>query len=200
MVTKIAVVALQGDYDSHSRKVLEYFRDSKVFFIRKPGDFPETVDLIIIPGGESSTISILSDLSRLGERIISETEKGVALFGTCAGSIMLSKNILNPGRAKPWSLIDIETERNAYGRQVDSSVKEIRFTSSGRKFTGTDSMNGIFIRAPRITRTGNGVQVLAESEGSPVLVIQNRIIACTFHPELSDGFDVYRIIESIIVS
>lgn len=198
MVTKIAVVALQGDYDSHSRKVLKYFRNSEVFFVRKPADFPEAVDLIIIPGGESSTISILADLSRLGEKIISEAKKGIALFGTCAGSIMLSKNILNPGRAKSWNLLDIDIERNAYGRQVDSSVKEIHFTYSGNKFTGTDSMNGIFIRAPRITRTGKDVHVLAESEGSPVLVIQNRIIACTFHPELSDGFDVYRIIEGVI--
>lgn len=198
MVKNIVVVALQGDYESHSEKAKRFFKDSDIFFAKKPEDFPENVDLIILPGGESSAISLLSKLTGIDKKIISEAEKGTFVLGTCAGCILLSEKIKNPGRAEPWRLIEIEVERNAYGRQIDSSVRTLFIREPWSKLAGKDTADGVFIRAPKITATGKNAQIIAECEGYPVFVRQNNILALTFHPELSEGFEFYKIVDAII--
>ncbi|MBN1149837.1 pyridoxal 5'-phosphate synthase glutaminase subunit PdxT [candidate division WOR-3 bacterium] len=198
MVKFISVVAVQGDYSSHASKAGEYFKASKIFFVRKPSDFPPFSDLIIIPGGESSTIFLLSKIYGLDSKIKEEAKKGSAVFGTCAGSILLSKKILNGKKIEPWGFLDIEIQRNAYGRQLDSSVKKIYFTEETHKYTKEKTAEGVFIRAPKISKIGDGVEILATSDDDPVFLHKDRIIVSTFHPELSEGFEVYKIIRSII--
>ncbi|MBN1619134.1 pyridoxal 5'-phosphate synthase glutaminase subunit PdxT [candidate division WOR-3 bacterium] len=198
MVKNIVVVAIQGDYASHAEKAHEFFSGSSVFFAIKPEDIPSSADMIILPGGESSAISLISKLSGLDKKIISEAEKGTFIIGTCAGCILLSKKIANPGKAEPWKLIDITVERNAYGRQIDSSFKTVTFSESRSKLAGSKKCEGVFIRAPKITQTGKDTEVIADCQGSPVFVRQKNIFAMTFHPELSEGFEVYKIIEGII--
>src|SRR5579864_2760799 len=165
----IGVLALQGDYDAH-RQTLNSLGVRSVL-VRKPEEL-EDLDGLIIPGGESSTF--LKFLEREG--FLTKLRDFVShkpAFGTCAGAILLAKEVVN--RSQPsLGALDIAIERNAYGRQIDSSI-----------ITGPTKLPGpplemVFIRAPRIERVGKGVQVLAEREGHPVLVRDKQILAATF--------------------
>lgn len=171
---KIGVLALQGDFAAHRRRLEQLGAD--VVEVRKPEQL-DGLDGLVIPGGESSTF--LKLLGEHGFQKLSDFVRSKPVFGTCAGMILLAKDVENPSQAGLGAL-DITVRRNAYGRQIDSSIVE-----SVTKL-GPDPLEQVYIRAPRIERTGSGVEVLAERDGHAVLVRQGRVMAATFHPELSE--------------
>ena len=178
----IGVLALQGDYDAH-RQTLDRLGVQTVL-VRKPEEL-ERIDGLVIPGGESSTF--LKFLEREG--FLSKLRDFVSQkpsFGTCAGAILLAKDVVNPKQAS-LGVLDIAIERNAYGRQIDSSIM-----TAPTKLDGPP-LEMVFIRAPRIERVGKQVQVLAERDGHPVLVREGKILAATFHPELSNDSRVHEL-------
>jgi pyridoxal 5'-phosphate synthase pdxT subunit len=174
----IGVLALQGDFDAH-RKRLEELR-VKVVLVRKPEQLDE-IDGLVIPGGESSTF-----LKLLGEAGFEKLKQFVRVkptFGTCAGAILLAEEVDNP-KQKGLGVLDIGIRRNAYGRQVDSSIREGVFEGEPAEM--------VFIRAPKIERVGPGVEVIGTEGSDPVAVRQGRVMAATFHPELSEDSRVHR--------
>jgi len=177
---KIGILAIQGDYEAH-KAVLERL-GAEVILVRKPEQL-DAIDAIVIPGGESSTfLNFLAErgfLDRLRDFVSSKPA-----FGTCAGAILLAKEVENPPQISLGAL-DIRIRRNAYGRQIDSSIREEK-TRLGDK-----PLEMVFIRAPRIVDIGKDVEVLARENGNPVLVRQGKVMACTFHPELSQDTRVH---------
>jgi 5'-phosphate synthase pdxT subunit len=177
---KIGVLAIQGDYEAH-KAVLERL-GAEVLLVRKPEQL-DLIDAIVIPGGESSTI-----LNFLTEQGFLEKLRGFVkskpAFGTCAGAILLAHDVENPPQIS-LAALDIRVRRNAYGRQINSSIQEV-ITKLGEK-----PLEMVFIRAPQIVATGKDVEVLASNNGDPVLVRQGKIMACTFHPELSNDTRVH---------
>jgi pyridoxal 5'-phosphate synthase pdxT subunit len=177
---KIGVLALQGDFDAHRKRLEEL--GAEVVLAKKPEELDE-IDGLVIPGGESGTF-----LKLLGEAGFEKLKQFVhekPTFGTCAGAILLANEVENPKQSGLGAL-DIRIRRNAYGRQVDSSIREGRF--------GNEPLEMVFIRAPKIEHVGPGVEVIA-TEGKnndPVAVRQGRVIAATFHPELSDDRRVHQ--------
>ncbi|MDT8069421.1 MAG: pyridoxal 5'-phosphate synthase glutaminase subunit PdxT [Terriglobia bacterium] len=171
---KIGVLALQGDFAAHRRRLEEL--GAEVVEVRKPEQLDDIAGLII-PGGESSTF--LKLLGEHGFQKLSEFVHSKPTFGTCAGSILLAKDVENPAQ-KGLGALDITVRRNAYGRQIDSSILTLATN------LGPEPLEQVYIRAPRIEYAGPRVEVLAERDGHPVLVRQGRVMAATFHPELSD--------------
>jgi 5'-phosphate synthase pdxT subunit len=175
----IGVLALQGDFDAH-RQVLERLGEEPVM-VRRPEQLRD-LDGLIIPGGESSTF-----LKLLGEAGFEELKQFVTtkpVFGTCAGAIMLAREVENPAQ-KGAGAIDIRVRRNAYGRQIESTILTDACLLPG------GAMEMVYIRAPRIEETGPGVEVLATRDGHPVLVRQGKVLAATFHPELTGDTRVH---------
>jgi 5'-phosphate synthase pdxT subunit len=174
----IGVLALQGDFDAHRRRLEEL--GAKVVLVKKPEQLDE-IDGLVIPGGESGTF-----LNLLGDEGFTKLKEFVGLkptFGTCAGAILLASEIENPTQAG-LGAIDIAIRRNAYGRQVDSSIRE--------GLLGNSPLEMVFIRAPKISRVGAGVEVIATEGKDPVAVRQGTAMAATFHPELSDDTRVHQ--------
>ncbi|HZQ20399.1 MAG TPA: pyridoxal 5'-phosphate synthase glutaminase subunit PdxT [Terriglobales bacterium] len=169
---KIGVLALQGDFDAHRKRLEEL--GAAVVLVKKP-DQLDGIDGLVIPGGESGTF-----LKLLGEAGFAKLKEFVHVkptFGTCAGAILLAKEVENPQQTG-LGAIDIRIRRNAYGRQIDSSIRE-------GLFLGTP-IEMVFIRAPKIERVGPEVEVLATEGNDPVVVRQAKTMAATFHPELTD--------------
>ncbi len=176
---KIGVLALQGDFDAHRQTLQRLGVDA--IMVRKPEQLAE-VDGLIIPGGESSTF-----LKLLGDAGFEQLKNFVTskpTFGTCAGAIMLAKEVENPSQ-KGTGALDIRVRRNAYGRQIESAI-----LTSDCKIPGGE-MEMVYIRAPRIEEVGPGVEVLAKRDGYPVLVRQGKVMAATFHPELTGDTRVH---------
>jgi 5'-phosphate synthase pdxT subunit len=177
---KIGVLALQGDFDAHRRRLEEL--GAEVVLVKKPEQLGE-IDGLIIPGGESGTF--LKLLGEDGLATLKDFVRTKPTFGTCAGCILLATDVENPKQAGLGAL-DITVRRNAYGRQIDSSIREGRFLN--------DPIEMVFIRAPKIERVGEGVDVIA-TEGKdnvPVLVRNGKTLAATFHPELSDDRRIHQ--------
>jgi pyridoxal 5'-phosphate synthase pdxT subunit len=175
---KIGVLALQGDFDAHRKRLEEL--GTEVLLVKKPEQLDE-IDGLVIPGGESGTF-----LKLLGEAGFDKLKHFVRVkptFGTCAGAILLAKEVENP-KQSGLGAIDIGIRRNAYGRQIDSSIREGRF--------GKEPIEMVFIRAPKIERVGPAVEVIAIEGTDPVAVRQGRVIAATFHPELSQDTRVHQ--------
>lgn len=169
---KIGVLALQGDFDAHRRRLEDL--GAGVVLVKKPEQLDE-IDGLVIPGGESSTI-----LKLLGDAGFEKLKQFVRLkptFGTCAGAILLANEVENP-KQPGLGALDITVRRNAYGRQVDSSIREGQFLNHPTEM--------VFIRAPKIERVGEGVKVIATEGNDPVLVRHGKTLAATFHPELGD--------------
>ena len=169
----IGVLALQGDFEAHRRRLEEL--GAEVVLVRNPSDF-NGLDGLIIPGGEST--SFLKLLNENTLRKLNEFVHAKPTFGTCAGAIMLAREVENPPQPG-LNAIDISIRRNAYGRQVDSTIVEAMTALGG------EPLEMVFIRAPRIESVGKDVEVLATRGNDPVLVRQGRVMAATFHPELS---------------
>src|SRR6516162_10110676 len=176
----IGVLAIQGDFDAHKKRLEEL--GAEVILVRKSEQLDE-IDGLVIPGGESGAF-----LKILGTEGFAKLRKFVRLkptFGTCAGAIMLAREVTNPDQPGLGAL-DIRIRRNAYGRQLDSSIREGETTLPG------GAMEMVFIRAPRIEQAGPQVEVLARSGDDPVVVRQGKAMAATFHPELSNDPRVHR--------
>jgi len=169
---KIGVLALQGDFDAHRRRLQEL--GAEVVLVRKPQQLDE-IDGLVIPGGESGTF--LKLLGKAGFEKLQEFVRVKPTFGTCAGAILLASEVENP-KQPGLGVLDIRIRRNAYGRQLDSSIREGELNGS--------PIEMVFIRAPRIERVGPGVEVMATEGSDPVVVRQGSVMAATFHPELSE--------------
>ena len=177
----IGVLALQGDYDAHAQALADVGATPKL--VRAPQELTNAQGLIL-PGGESTTF--LKFLEREG--LLDSLREYVAThptFGTCAGCILLAKEVLQPAQPS-LGVLDATVERNAYGRQVDSSIQ------IGETSLPGGPLEMVYIRAPRIQKTGENVEILAERDGFPVLVRQKHLLAATFHPELSADRRVHR--------
>src|SRR5215471_10456112 len=183
---KIGVLALQGDFDAHRRRLEEL--GAEVVLVKKPEQLDGVAGLVI-PGGESSTF-----LKLLGEEGFARLREFVRLkptFGTCAGAILLATEVENP-KQTGLGAIDIRIRRNAYGRQIDSSIREGKLVAKGAGKGADSTIEMVFIRAPRIERVGKGVEVIATQGADPVAVRQGKVMAATFHPELSDDTRVHQ--------
>ncbi len=177
-IMKIGVLALQGDFDAHRKRLEEL--GAQVVLVKKPEQLDE-IDGLVIPGGESGTF-----LNLLGEAGFEKLKQFVRVkptFGTCAGAILLANEVENP-RQEGLGALDIRIRRNAYGRQIDSSIRTGKL--------GDSPLEMVFIRAPKIERVGQDVEVVATEGSDPVAVRQGRVMASTFHPELSDDTRVHR--------
>ena len=183
----IGVLALQGAYDMHAAMLRKL--GVRATLVRLPEQLAQ-IDGIILPGGESTTF--LKHLERDGffDALNAFVHEKPA-FGTCAGCVLLAKDVERPPQ-RSFGALDIGVERNAYGRQIDSRI-----------LTETTSLPGppmemVFIRAPRIIRRGSDVEVIAERDGSPVLVRQGNLLAATFHPELSTDLRVHELFVKLV--
>ena len=178
---KIGILAVQGDFEAHAAMLAQL--GAETVEVRTTKDLQDC-DGLILPGGESTTQLQFLKEEGLYDAIKKFAADGGAIFGTCAGAILLASKVENPEQAS-LSLLDMTVLRNGYGRQIASDV-----------VTGTSSLKDgplemVFIRAPIIESVGDGVGVLAEYDGKPTLVQKNRIIAATFHPELTDDPSVH---------
>jgi pyridoxal 5'-phosphate synthase pdxT subunit len=175
----IGVLALQGDFEAH-RKAIER-AGAQAVEVRTAADL-ESIDGLIIPGGESTTMLKLLDSENMFEAV-QRFGDGKPIFGTCAGAILLASHVVNPPQ-RSLGLIDATVERNGYGRQIESRIAQIEV--EGRP------SEAVFIRAPVIRRVGPEAKVLATYLGTPVLIAQGKHLAATFHPELTDDDRVHR--------
>jgi pyridoxal 5'-phosphate synthase pdxT subunit len=188
----IGVLALQGDFDAHRRRLEEL--GAQVVLVKKPEQLDQ-IDGLVIPGGESGTF--LKLLGDAGFEKLKQFVKAKPTFGTCAGAILLASEIENPPQAGLGAL-NIRVRRNAYGRQIDSSIREGKFVTDLRSALKSDMsspdqspLEMVFIRAPKIVQVGEGVDVIATEGNDPVAVRQGRAMAATFHPELSEDTRVH---------
>ncbi len=180
---KIGILALQGDF--HEHQVCFNRLKVKTQLVRSISDLDQC-DALVIPGGESTTISKLLKISKLDREIITKSKNGMPLWGTCAGLILISNNIIE-GDPHPLQLIDLKTSRNFYGRQIDSFVEKISLLND------KDEFEAIFIRAPKIMEIGKNIDILAFSnDNSPVAVQSKNILGTTFHPELTDDLRIHK--------
>ena len=184
---KIGVLAVQGDFDAHKRALSRIGVDATE--VRRPADI-DNIDGLIIPGGESTTMLKFITEENLGTAIENFAKKGKPVFGTCAGAILLAREVKNPAQPS-LALIDITVERNSYGRQVDSFIGEADCSMEG------GPLEAVFIRAPRIKEVGAGVTVLAKVGGEPVLVREGNILVATFHPELTQDTRTHHLFVNI---
>ena len=195
----IGVLALQGDFDAHRRRLEEL--GAQVVLVKKPEQFDQ-IDGLVIPGGESGTF--LKLLGDAGFEKLKQFVKAKPTFGTCAGAILLASEIENPPQAGLGAL-DIRIRRNAYGRQIDSSIREGKLvTDLNHPLKGPAASDAplemVFIRAPKIVQVGDGVEVLATEGSDPVAVRQGRAMAATFHPELSDDTRLHQAFLDLVSS
>jgi 5'-phosphate synthase pdxT subunit len=183
----IGVLALQGAFEAHAKALESLGVTAKL--IRNPAEL-QGLDGLIIPGGESTTFLKFLERDGFLDALQSFVET-TPTFGTCAGAILLAKQVENPTQ-KSLAVLDITVERNAYGRQIDSAI-----LTAPTKLEGPP-LEMVFIRAPRITRTGPAVEALAERDGFPVLVRQGHLLAATFHPELSADTRVHQLFLELV--
>lgn len=183
-MTSIGVLAIQGDFLEHRRMLREIGVDAPE--IRLPGQL-DSIDGLIIPGGESTTIVQLIDIYNFRTALAEKAKDGLPIWGTCAGMIVLAKS-LSDHRPEPLQIMDIDVSRNAFGRQVDSFEAGLDF----EEINGCDPYIAVFIRAPAVDRVGSGVKILAElDDGRPVAVRQNALLATSFHPELTQDTRIH---------
>ena len=180
---RIGVLALQGDVREHLRSLEA--AGAEAVEIRTPGEL-DGLDGLVIPGGESTTVGKLLVKGQVDQAIKRFVGQGGAVFGTCAGLILMSRSI-NGSEQPRLGLMDLQVDRNAYGRQINSFEAELSIPALGKQM-----FHGVFIRAPQIATVGQGVQVLGEFAGRPILVRQGRLLAAAFHPELTDDLRVHR--------
>ena len=173
----VGVLALQGAFQAHQQTLEQLGAATRQ--VRTPADLAE-VDALVLPGGESTTMSRLLDTAKLFEPLASRLDEGMPVFGTCAGMILLAREVLD-GRPdqRGFGVIDIAVRRNGYGRQVDSFETRLAAPALGGELAA------VFIRAPRFRALGAGVEVLARLGHEAVLVRQERVLAATFHPEIA---------------
>lgn len=181
---KIGVLGIQGDIQEHLAVIKKLSQEA--IWVK---DVPalDDVEALIMPGGESTTMIKLLKRFELWEPLRNRINEGMPTFATCAGMILLSKGIENYQYQDTLKLLDVIIERNGYGRQMNSFEADLYIN-----YLGDVPFRAVFIRAPKIESVGESVEVLANYNGSPVLVRQNNIIAAAFHPELTDDLRLHR--------
>ena len=188
---RVGILALQGAYEAHVQTLLRL--GAEPILIRRPAQLTDPAgrpDGMIIPGGESSTL--LRHLERDGFfAVLQDYVRRAPAFGTCAGAILLAETVTNPAQ-QSLGVMKMTVERNSYGRQHQSTILIAPSSLEG------EPLEMVFIRAPRITSTGAGVETLAWRDDSPVLVRQSHLLAATFHPELSSDLRVHQLFLSMI--
>jgi 5'-phosphate synthase pdxT subunit len=185
----IGVLALQGDYEAH-QKVLEGL-GIRAPLVRTQEEL-DFVDGLILPGGESTTIGKMLDRHGLFEPIRERAEGGMPTFGTCAGMILMARDIRDSVQLR-LGLMDIEVSRNAFGRQIESFEADIPVAAAG-----SNPVRGVFIRAPFVSRKGPDVENLGEFEGKIVVVREGNLLASAFHPELTDDSRLHALFVDIV--
>jgi 5'-phosphate synthase pdxT subunit len=185
-VHKVGILALQGASQRHADAVAAL--GGHPVEVRTPQDLAG-IEGIILPGGESTTMSKLLDLSDLFDPLAERLRAGMPAFGTCAGLILLSAHILD-GRPdqRSFGVLDVDVRRNAFGRQVDSFETDLAVDG-----VGGGAFPAVFIRAPVVERVGAGVEVLSAVDGRPVLCRQGPLLGAAFHPELSDDLRLHQL-------
>lgn len=176
----VGVLALQGDFEAHLAALRRQGISAREV---RTADEVAGSSALVIPGGESTTFRKLMEGTGIEEAIVDVTRRGDPVLGTCAGAILLSRELRNPD-GKGLGLLEATVLRNAYGRQLDSAV--VSLSDLNRDVLGTAPLEAVFIRAPKFALLGKSVEVLARRDGDPVLVRQGNVLAATFHPELSD--------------
>jgi 5'-phosphate synthase pdxT subunit len=176
---RVGVLALQGDFEAHTRALAA--RGLSTVEVRTSGDLVGVRGLVL-PGGESTAMLTLMEGSDLRERLSELVRGAVPVLATCAGVILLAREVQGPAQPS-LGLLDAVVERNAYGRQIESTVVPLEVCEPGE--LGARELEGVFIRAPKVREVGRGVRVLARRGDDPVLVRQGSLLAATFHPELS---------------
>ncbi len=179
---EVGVLALQGDFALHAASLARLGRSVRE--VRSESEL-DGLNRLIIPGGESATMLKLMERTGLDRAVAGFHEQGGTLFGTCAGLILLARQVTGPEQPS-LGLLDVDVERNAYGRQNESFETDLSWNGQESSF------RGVFIRAPRISRIGDAVTVLARVDGDPVLVRGERILAASFHPELTPDDRLHR--------
>ncbi len=188
---RIGVLAIQGDYAAHAEALAE--SGASPSLVKTPQDLRldgQSLDGLILPGGESTTMLRFLEKHRFFEAL-KEYCGSKPVFGTCAGAILLAREVIHP-RQRSLGVLDAIVERNAYGRQIDSTILTAESTLPG------GPLEMVFIRAPRIVETGAGVEVLALRDGFPALVRQGEMLAATFHPELSRDRRIHRLFVQMV--
>ncbi len=180
---RIGILAIQGDFAAHSAMLARL--GVETVEVRRSDQLAD-IDGLIIPGGESTTMLKVIREEQMIDPIKDFARAGKAIFGTCAGAILLARHVDNPPQ-ESLGLIDIAVERNSYGRQIDS------FIGQAETALGAKPLEAVFIRAPRIIRTGPGVEVLSTIEGEPVMVKKDNLLVATFHPELTTDERVHNL-------
>jgi 5'-phosphate synthase pdxT subunit len=189
----VGVLALQGAFGLHAVALADL--GARTLEVRTPADLAR-VDALVMPGGESTTMSMLLETSGLFDAIAAQIDNGMPVFGTCAGMILLATTVLD-GRPdqRSFGAIDLAVRRNAYGRQVDSFETSLRVSG-----LSDEPFPAVFIRAPLVESAGPGVEVLATHEGRPVLARQGPITAASFHPELAGDNRLHaRFLQEVLV-
>ena len=184
----IGILAVQGDFALHAAALDRIGKGARHFLVKHPEQLFAASGLsgLILPGGESTTMLKFFAQEGWTEAIRDFAESGKPIFGTCAGAILLAKELVNSPQDR-LSLMDITVARNAYGRQIDSSVRWGQCPA-----LSTEPMEMVFIRAPLIRRVGPDARVLGECDGLPVLVEEGNCLCATFHPELSEDMTVHK--------
>jgi len=181
---KVGILALQGDVSEHAQVLTDLGADAVE--VRTPQQLP-AVDALVLPGGESTTMSKLLESSGLFDVVAARLAEGMPAFGTCAGMILLASEVLD-GRPdqRSFGVIDLAVRRNAFGSQVDSFEAELDVDGVGR-------VPAVFIRAPYVERAGESVEVLARVDDHPVLCRQGSVLVAAFHPELSGDLRLHEL-------
>jgi len=183
----VGVLALQGDFEAHGAALRRLGATTREV---RTADEVRSSDALVLPGGESTALWRLMEGTGMAEAIVEHGRAGKPIFATCAGAILVSREIKGPDSVG-LGLLDATVLRNAYGRQLDSTV--LRLSDVSRSVLGEAPLEAVFIRAPKLLALGPGVEVLARRDGDPVLVRQGNLLAATFHPELSDDDRVQRL-------
>jgi 5'-phosphate synthase pdxT subunit len=188
-IVRVGVLALQGDVREHAA-ILESL-GAEVVRVRVPADLGG-IDALVIPGGESTTIGKLAERYGMVEPLRQAIAGGLPTLGTCAGMIFLAGSTTASRPQVQLGVLDVVVQRNAFGRQVESSEREL-------PVEGIDGrVHAVFIRAPWIEKVGEGVDVLAEVDGHPVMVREGNVIATSFHPELTGDSRVHRLLLEMV--
>ncbi len=184
---KVGVLSLQGDFAAHGAALER--AGAEPVYVREAAQLDE-IDGLVLPGGESTTMLKLLHYEKLYDAVAGFGRRK-PVFGTCAGAILMAREVRNPLQ-ESFNLVDMVVERNAYGRQLDSRVVELD-SPELEKRTAAGKLEAVFIRAPIIRELTNGVKVLAEYEGDPVLIEYGPHLVATFHPELTKDDRVHRL-------
>lgn len=177
---RIGILALQGDVREHKRAIAKL--GAEAIEVKLPQDLDD-IDALIMPGGESTTIGMLMRKYKLNAKIKQKHKEGMPIYGTCAGAILLAKEIIGSKQPK-LALADISVKRNDYGGQMDSFEADL-------SINGIGDFKGVFIRAPVIKSSYNGAEILAEYKNNPVMMRQDNILITTFHPELTNDTKIH---------